>query len=205
MNWLLVEMTGLWVSLELMEGMGNFSKWLLHENQKEVFDYLFAIVLNAIFLALAALLLWPLGKTRLAFSFVKGYWIFWTALIVTACLLVLLQRFVRMDLYERFDAYVISGLAISGFVQVGWSAFAAPVIHTATAGAPIWVLIILYAVGIISCWVACVIVSAFYIGSIYRMVNLVLAIVSFIVFSVWPAAGYGMYGWFFQIFWRGWR
>ena len=46
--------------------MGEFSKWLLHENQKELFDYLFAIVLNIIFLALTALLLWPLGRTTIA-------------------------------------------------------------------------------------------------------------------------------------------
>jgi hypothetical protein len=33
--------------------MGEFSRWLLHEDRKELFDYLFAVVLNAVFLALA--------------------------------------------------------------------------------------------------------------------------------------------------------
>lgn len=179
--------------------MGQFARWLLHEDQKEFFDYLFAIVLNAVFLLLMALVLWPLGKATMALSLAKAYWIFWTAVIVTACVLALLQRIFRMDLYDHFDAYVITGLIFSGFVQVGWSAFAAPVIHDSVAGTPIWIAIILYAVGVVSCWIACVIVAAFYMGSIYRMVNLVLAIVSFIVFSVWPSAGGAIYGWFFDL------
>lgn len=180
--------------------MGEFSKWLLHENQKELFDYLFAIVLNAVFLVLIALVLWPLGRAAMAWQLAKAYWIFWTAVIVTACVLVLAQRIFRMDLYSHYDAYVITGLLVSGFVQVGWSAFTAPVIYNFVAGSSIWVAIILYLVGLLSCWIACVIVAAFYMGSIYRMVNLILAVISFIVFSVWPAAGGTVYGWFFALF-----
>src|ERR1041384_6025449 len=174
--------------------MGQFSKWLLHEDQKEFFDYAFAIVLNAVFLILIALLLWPLGRATMALTLAKGYWIFWTAVIVTACVLVVLQRIFRMGLDDHFDAYVITGLIFSGFVQVGWSAFAAPVVHNFVAGTPIWIAIILYGIGVVSCWIASVIVAAFYMGSIYRMVNLALALISFIVFSVWPNAGGAMYG-----------
>src|SRR5829696_2162197 len=123
--------------------MGAFAKWLLHE-EKEFFDYLFAIVLNAVFLVLITLLLWPLGKASRAFRLAKGYWIFWTAVIVTACVLALLQRIFRMDLDDHFDAYVITGLLFSGFVQVGWSGFVAPVVHNFVAGTPIWIAIILY-------------------------------------------------------------
>jgi hypothetical protein len=180
--------------------MGQFSKWLLHEDQKEFFDYLFAVVLNAVFLGLTALLLWPMGRAAMALRLAKGYWIFWTAVIVTACVLALLQRIFRMNLYDHFDAYVVTGLILSGFVQVGWSAFIAPVVHEFAAGAPIWMTIILYVVGVVSCWIASVIVAAFYMGSIYRMVNLALAALSFIVFSVWPNAGATIYGWFFKLF-----
>ena len=183
--------------------MGEFAKWLLHEDQKEFFDYLFALVLNAVFLVLTALLLWPLGRVTMAFHLAKGYWIFWTGVIVTACVLALLQRIFHMDLYSHFDAYVISGLIISGFVQVGWSAFAAPVVHDFVANAPIWIAVILYAVGVLSCYVATVIVAAFYMGSLYRLINPILALISFIVFSAWPAAGTAIYGWFFDLFWVG--
>jgi hypothetical protein len=180
--------------------MGEFSKWLLHEDQKEFFDYLFALVLNIAFVGLALLLLWPLGESRMAWRLAKGYWIFWTVLIVTSAAMLLVQRLFRMDLYSRFDAYVISGLALGGFIQIGWSAFAAPVVRTSVADASVWVAIVLYGVGVVSCYVAAVIVGAYYIGGLYRMVNLPLAILSFIVFSVWPRAGLAVYGWFFDLF-----
>jgi hypothetical protein len=180
--------------------MGEFSKWLLHDDQKELFEYLSANVLNIVFLALSALLLWPIGKAMMAFNFAKGYWLFWIVMILTAGLVILFQRIFRVDMYSHFDAYVISALAVSGFLQAGWSAFAALVVRSFVADTPAWVAVILYVVGVLSCYVACCIVSAFYIGSIYKLVNLPLAVVSFVVFSVWPAAGRAIYGWFFDLF-----
>lgn len=180
--------------------MGQFSKWLLHEDQKELFDYLFAIVLNILFLAFTALLFWPLGKMTVAIRLTKGFWSFWAAVIVLASILVLVQRIFRMDLYSHSNAYVITGLAVSGFLQAGWSAFAALVVHNAAAGASMGITIILYAASVVSCYVACVIVGAFFMGTLYRMVNLVIAAVSFILFSIWPAAGAAIFGWFFDLF-----
>jgi len=180
--------------------MGEFSKWLLHEDQKEFFDYLFALVLNIAFLALALLLLWPFGEASAAWRFAKGYWIFWTVLIATSVLMVLAQRIFRMDLYERFNAYVISGLVVSGFIQLGWSAFVAPIVRTSAADTSIGVAMVLFGLGLLSCYVASVIVGVFYMGGLYRMVNSALAFLSFIIFSIWPSAGTTIYGWFFDLF-----
>lgn len=180
--------------------MGQFAKWLLQEEQKELFEYLFAIVLNAVFLLIVVLALWPMGSVGLAWRLTKAYWIFWTAVIVVASLLALAHRIFRMDLYSRANAYVITGLVTGGFLQVGWSAFVAPFVHEVVTGASVWVAIVLYAIGLVSCWVAAVVVAAFYLGTLYRMVNLALALASFVVFSVWPAAGTAIYGWFFELF-----
>ena len=180
--------------------MREFSKWLLHEDQKELFDYLFAVVLNIVFLAITALLLWPLGRTIMAFRLAKGYWTFWAVLIITTSLLALVQRIFRIDLYSHSNAYVISGLVVSSFLQAGWSAFAVTVLQNSVAGAPVWVMIILYAASVLSTYVACVIVGAFFTGTLYKFVSLGLGIVSFIVFSVWPFAGSAIYGWFFDLF-----
>jgi hypothetical protein len=68
------------------------------------------------------------------------------------------------------------------------------------AGTPVWIVSILYAAGFLSCWVAYVAVSALFMGSLYRLVNLGVALPGFIVFSVWPAAGRAIYGWFFELF-----
>ena len=180
--------------------MGAFSKWLLHEDQKEFFDYLFALVINIVFVGLVALLLWPLGRASLALRLGKGYWMFWTVLIVTSALLALVQKYFRIDLYERYNAYVISGLLLSGFLQIGWSAFSAPVIRSFASEASIWMALGLYAIGVVGSYVASVIVGAYYTGGIYRMVNSALAILTFILFSLWPKAGLAIYGWFFELF-----
>ena len=180
--------------------MGQFSKWLLHEDQKELFDYLFALTLNILFLSLTALLLWPLGQVSLAWRLTKGYWVFYVVLFWTAILVLILQRRLRVDLYSHYDAYVISGLVVSGVIQAGWSAFAAVVVRAFTADASIWVDIVLYGVGVFSCYVACAIVGAFYMGSIYRFTNLLIAMATFVLFSIWPVAARVMYGWFFDLF-----
>lgn len=182
--------------------MGEFSRWLLHEDQKEFFNYLFAVVLNAVFLAVVALLLWPAGKAATALTLARGFWAFWTALIITGMLVVLLQRLFRVDMYSHPDAYVISGLVVGGVIQAGWSAFAALVVRDAVVGAPVWAAIVLYLVGLVSCWVAFNAVSAFYVGSIYRMTNLIVAAVSFVLFSAWTAAARALFGWFFDFYGR---
>ena len=179
--------------------MGEFSKWLLHEDQKEFFDYVFAVVLNICFLVLTTLVLWPLGRATFALSLAKGYWVFWTVVIITSTVLVLIQRFFRIDLDSHFDAYVISGLVLSGFLQLGWSAFVALAVRNSITNMSVWMAVVVIAVGVISCYVAAVIVGAFYVGGLYRLMSLFLGILSFIVFTIWPAAGVAIYGWFFDL------
>jgi hypothetical protein len=61
-------------------------------------------------------------------------------------------------------------------------------------------VVILYLVGVLSCLIAFFAVSSFYQGHVYKLVSLPLALLSFIVFGVWPAGGRLMYGWFFELF-----
>jgi len=178
--------------------MGEFSKWLIHDDRKELFDYLFAVAVNMFFLALTTLVLWPFGRATFALHLAKGYWVFWTVVIITSSVLVLVRRFFRMDLYSHFNAYVISGSALSGFLQIGWSAFVALAVRTSITNMSVWMEILVIVVGVVSCYVATVIVGAYYPGSIYRTVNLCLAALSFVIFIIWPAAGTAIYGWFFE-------
>lgn len=177
--------------------MGDIAKWLLHDEQKELFELLFAVALNILFLALVALALWPLGRADVAFRFAQGYGIFWLVMDVAFLLLVLFRRILRVEMDTHFDAYVISALAVSSFLQACWSAFAAFTVHSFVAGASVLMTVLLYLFGVVSCYVAFVIVSSVYQGQIYKLINLPLALVSFIVFGVWPHAGRTAYGWFF--------
>lgn len=182
--------------------MGEFGKWLLREEQKELFDYLFAVALNAVFLGLVALALWPLGEAATALSLARGFWAFWTAMILTTMLVALVQRLFRIDIDSRPDAYIILGLVVSGVLQAGWSAFAALTVGGSAAGEPLWLAAVLYFAGLLSCWVSLNIVFAYYTGSIYRTVNLVVAPAAYALFCAWPASARALFGWFFDFYGR---
>jgi hypothetical protein len=180
--------------------MKQIIDWLMQDEQKELYEILFALSLNILFMVLCALLLWPLGRTTMAFRFAKGYGLLWLVLAATAVALAQFRRIFRVDMYHRFNAYVLSALAVSGFLQVSWSAFAALDVRSFGAGVPAWLAVLLYLVGVLSCYVAFVVISSLYQGHIYKFVNLPLGVVSFLVFSVWPASGRALYGWFFDLF-----
>jgi hypothetical protein len=181
--------------------MGVFSKWLLHDDQKALFEIVFAFTLNIVFLVLIALALWPLqGRPAMAFRLGKGYGILWVATYLFATLGNRIQEYFRVNLYDHPDAYVNSNLAASCFLQVGWSAFAALTVHGFVAGASTWIVASFYFAALLSCLIAFLAVSSFYQGHIYKLISLPLAIISFIVFSVWPVAARVTFGWFFDLF-----
>ena len=60
-----------------MRNHGELSKWLMHDDQKELFEVLVASALNVVFLALIVLLLWPLGRPELALRLAMGYVVLW--------------------------------------------------------------------------------------------------------------------------------
>ena len=178
--------------------MGEFGKWLMHEDQKDLWEILVASVLNIVFLVLIALLLWPLGSPMLAWRLAKGYSVLWGMVYVASMLVNRIQDYFRVNMYDHPDAFVYSNLAVSCSLQFGWSAFAVLTLQSFVGSASLWIVSVLYLVGVLSCLVAFFVVSAFYQGHIYRFISLPLALVNFIVFSVWPASGRVLFGWFFD-------
>ena len=180
--------------------MGELAKWLLRDEQKELFEFLFAAAQHLLFIALAALILWPLGDAWLALRFAKGGLVLWVVLFVTAVVLATVQRKLRVDLYSHTDAYVISSALLSAFLQAGWSAFAALAVRDFASAANIWPAVVLYFTGLLSCYVAFNVVSAFYTGHIYKFINLAVAAVAYALFCLSPTAARAVYGWFFRFF-----
>ncbi len=169
--------------------------------REEESNFVIAAVLTLIFLALAALLLWPLGKIMLAVSLAKGYVIFWSVAFLTALILDRLQRFFRIEIDTHFDAYVISNLAHSVILLLGWSAFAALTVGRFVADVPVWMAVILYFIGLVSSHNSYNILRAFYPGYIYTTISLSSALGGYAVFAVWPAAARFLFGWFFDLYW----
>lgn len=163
-------------------------------------DLLITLGLNLIFLALTALLLWPLGQTMLSLRLLKGYVVFWTVTVITAVALYLVQRWFRVDSETHVDAYVISNLGHAVILLIGWSAFATLAVHGFVGGIRTWPAVILWIVGAFSSVVAFVVITSFYRGSIYRVINVSVSLFSFAVFALWPASGRAMFGWFLNLF-----
>lgn len=180
--------------------MGELIGWLMQDDQEDLYGLAFALALNAVFLTLIALLLWPLDRSAMTLTLAKGYVVFWVIVSVTALALFSAHKLLRVDLYARADAHMISNLLVGGLMQAGWSAFAALAVRNPAAAAPVWAALLLYAVGLLSCFVAFNVVSGFYTGQIYRIINLPLALISFVVFGAWPALGRLTYGRFFELF-----
>jgi hypothetical protein len=144
---------------------------------------------------LAALALWPAGSARVGLSLLKGFGLFWVVVFVVYALAAWVQRRLRVDLYSHPDAFVGSNLLISGILMLGWTAFAALVIHDAAAVAGLWLKGLLYLLGLLSGVVACQVLGSFYSGQIYKLACLLVAVAGFILFALWPAAPRAVFGW----------
>lgn len=180
--------------------MDTLIQWLVHDDQKDLFEFLVALALNLVFLAVSALLLWPLAKLALVWSMLKGHILLWLIIFVTAVLLSIVQRVFRMNMYDRANAYVGSALAVCGLLLLGWAAFAALAVHSFVDSGSIWTGVILYLVGGLSCLSAFFAVTSFYQGTIYKLASLPLSLVSFLIFCLWPNGARLAFGWFFQLF-----
>ncbi len=156
--------------------------------------------LNLLFLTLIALVLWPMDRAALAYSMAKGYALLWAALWISVMLLSLVERVLRRDPETHYRSYISVNLLVSAFLVAGWSAFAAFTVGSSAAATPIWAAAVLYVIGFLSSYLAFVVATEFYSGSVYKVVNLPLALVSYLVFVAWPAAGRAVSGWFFSLF-----
>ena len=173
---------------------------LLDNLPDETWDVITAIGLNLVFLGLMALVLWPLGKGRLAFSFAKGYLIFWLVVHIGFLVLSTIQRISRISIYDHFNAYVASGLAVNAFLVMGWSAFAALTLRTFLGGTTVWLAVVVWVLGFLSTCIAWQVAAAYFRGHIYKLVTLPLAAASLLVFALWRTGGWAIYGWFLSLF-----
>ena len=121
----------------------------------------------------------------MVWSLVKGYYVFWIVLYWTAAILVLFNRVAKIEIDSNFNAYVISALAASSFLQAGWSSFAAATVQSFVADTSILISAVLYVVGFISCYVTSGCLFA-YRGSLKQSI---FPFTVTILFCLWPSSG----------------
>ncbi|HEX8336234.1 MAG TPA: hypothetical protein VF621_05855 [Pyrinomonadaceae bacterium] len=175
-------------------------KYLLDRASAEAWQVIVAVALCLLLPALAALALWPAGRAGAGLRLFKGFWVYWVVVSVVFVVAAWIQRRLRVGIYSRPDAFVVSNLLVSGVLMAGWADFAALVTREAADGAGLGAACLLYLFGLLSGVVACQVVGSFYSGHVYKFACLMVACACFILFAAWPAAGRAAFGWFFAIF-----
>jgi hypothetical protein len=175
-------------------------KHLLDRASAEAWQVIAAVALCLLFPALAALALWPAGRAGVGLRLFKGLWVYWVVVAVVFASAAWVQRRLRVDLYSRPDAFLVSNLLVSAILMLGWAAFAALVARDAAEGAGPLAACGLYASGLLSGVVACQVVGSFYSGHVYKFACLLVACAGFILFAAWPSAGRAAFGRFFGLF-----
>ena len=172
---------------------------LTKEDKSALSDAAIGLGLNFAFLVVCVIVLLSLGKTSAAWVLAKGNVAFCVVLTVVAVVLGLTYRFLRIDDDTHFRTYLYSNAAVAGILIAGWSAFVAIAARGWAAEAPLWKAAILYLSALISIYGGYTLVSGYYSGGFYRLVNLPLTFGSFLLFALWPAAGRAIYGWLFAL------
>lgn len=169
--------------------------WILADEQRPLYEFLVALAVNLVFLLIVTLIVLPLDRFELARRLAFGYVVFWIALAVTVFLLILGQKILRLGEYSHFNTFVFSNFAHLLVLLAFWSAYAALIASSSGAGAPVWVAVVMYALCFLSCGIASTITGAFYFGTLYRVIALPFALVTFIIFAFWQTGAQCLAGW----------
>ena len=172
------------------------------DNSKTSWELIVAGSLMLLLLGLSALLLWPFGKASLTIHLAKGCGLFWVVLAFTSWVIALGYRVFRVETDPPSTAYVLTNVGTGAFLQAGWSAFTALTVTTQMGGST-GATVALWVVGFLSSFTGYAIAGVFYQGTLYRLINAPLALLSFAIFTVWPAIPRALYGWFLGIFGTG--
>jgi hypothetical protein len=172
------------------------------QNMKDLREDFFTIgivlALNALFIFLMALVLWPLGFIGVAWSLAKGFGLLWLATIVTIPLTVFIKRGFQVNLYDHPNTYLSLNLLLSSLLICAWSAITMSTLHNAIAAngdVALWLRVVLHIVGLLACYAGFVVITTFYSGTFYGLVGLVLALLCFVVFTLWPTLAQMLGGW----------
>ena len=157
------------------------------------------MAVEAVLLLLVALATWGLGGSGPALSLAAGFGLFCLVTFCVPWFVAGVQSALGVNMDDRYNAFVLSNLAVSATLLVAWAAFAALTFGGAAADAAIWRAALLYLLGLFSCHMAFTVMGEFYSGTFYRYNNLPIMAVAYVVFCAWPPAARFLFGWFFGL------
>ncbi|NJM42527.1 MAG: hypothetical protein HC853_18205 [Anaerolineae bacterium] len=170
----------------------------MKDMHEDLFTIGIVLALNALFIFLTALVLWPLGYIGLAWSLAKGFGLLWVATFGSIVLSNFIEQRFRVNLYDRPNTHLALNVLLSSALVCAWSAIAMNTLQnaiSASGNVPLWLAVALHIVGLLACYAGFVVVTAFYRGTFYGLVGLGLALLCFVVFTLAPAIAKTLGGW----------
>jgi hypothetical protein len=153
------------------------------------------VVWNLIVLAVMAAMLLPVRRWGLLWEFTRAFAVLWGVLLLAAWTMTLILHRLRVQDDPPSDAYLLSNAAVGVVLLVIWGGDTALLVRESARGAAPWMAVLLYAAGVLASHAAFSAVSAVYIGSFYRLINLGTGVGAFALFSAWPPAARVLFGW----------
>lgn len=182
-----------------MPRTGELARWLQHDNQRVLFELLVGAAINLVALVVMTLVLWPLGQWSLVWAWTRGFIVLWLTLAGIFVGLAIVHQLLRLNLYQRPRAYIVSILICSCILQAGWSAYVALTLRAALPEVSLIIAIVLVVASLLISVVGYFVVAALFHGELYRLACLMLAPAAFVLFAVWPAAARAIFGWYFRL------
>ena len=173
---------------------------LIQDAPVEALDFVVVFLFNVVFVGLAALALWAVGAAPLASRLAKSYAVLWGAVSFSHVALMMIHGILRIDLYHHDDLYLYSNMAAGFLLLPPWSTYAALEARAFAEGAGPGRAVLVYVVGFLASAVAWKVVCTVYRGWYYQLTFVWVALVSFVLFALWPAGGQTLYGWLFELF-----
>ena len=153
-----------------------------------------ALGINILFLGVAALVYWLLSVPQMIGRLALGFAVLWGSLLVVVALSQVIQTVFRLNLYDHYLRYVLMNLLFSALPLLGFCAFAALQVHQVVAGFSIGGGITLFVIGFLACYTAHAIVTTFFHGQLYALINAGLGLCGYLVCAFWPGAARALFG-----------
>lgn len=138
--------------------------------------------INILFVAIAAWVCWLMGHVAFIGPLVLGFVGLWAAMIVITTLLAVIARYNRQfNMYDRAALYLGANIITSAVPLLAFVAYIVMQAHQAVLGAGWIERLALYGVGFLASYIAHAIVTVFFNGQLYAIINLFIALIGYLL------------------------
>jgi hypothetical protein len=139
---------------------------------------LIALAVTGVFLLVAGVLLALFGSFGALAELALGFAVLWGCVLGAAAIAAAITRLFRLNPYDTSWRFVVLHLLSTVPIALGWSAFAAAWARAGGGGVG------LYALGLLSCYIALQIVTALASGQLYQLVCFFVGVAGFVAFAL---------------------